>query len=110
MKIVSPVRTYLLVYLVLMALLVLTVGSAFLDLGRFNTPLNLGIAATKALIVGFFFMHLRTSSGLIKIIATAGIFLLGILFTLGMSDYVSRAWIHRPGRWPVLHVGTENAR
>ena len=45
---VMPVKTYILVFLALMALTAITVGAAFLDLGVLNTVIMLGIAGTKA--------------------------------------------------------------
>ncbi len=47
----------------LMALTILTVGLAFVDLGEFNLLITLGIATVKALLVSLFFMHLRHDAG-----------------------------------------------
>ena len=101
MKQVSSIQSYVVIYVVLMILLALTLGSAFLDLGKLNPILNLGIASIKAGLVVFFFMHLKTSPGLTKIIACVGLFWLGVLFTLALSDYFSRGWLSMPGRWPM---------
>ena len=100
MKQVSTVREYVLVYVSLMILLGLTLGSAFLDLGALNPVLNLSIACVKAALVVMFFMHLKGSRSLTKVFASAGLFWLGILFTLALTDYISRGWLLLPGRWP----------
>ena len=49
--------------------------------------------ATKAMLVILFFMHVRWSSRLTWVVAMSGFFWLLILFSLGMSDYMSRGWI-----------------
>jgi cytochrome c oxidase subunit IV len=68
---------------------------AFIDLGVFNAVIALAIACTKAALVVLFFMHIHYSSRLLKMTVAAGLFTFGLLITLTMSDYISRAW----GRW-----------
>ena len=87
-------------YAVFAALIVgtaLTVGVAFLDLGALNNVLMLGIAATKALLVVLFFMHVRWSTRLTWVVAASGFFWLLILFALTMTDYLTRGMV--PGTW-----------
>jgi cytochrome c oxidase subunit 4 len=81
----------------LLALTLLTVGVAYLDLGPLNVAVALGIAICKALLVMLFFMHLRYSSHLIWIVAASGVVWLGHLILFTMSDYVTRGWLSRPG-------------
>ncbi|MFL6514580.1 MAG: cytochrome C oxidase subunit IV family protein [Chthoniobacterales bacterium] len=85
-------RTYLLNGAALLALLGSTIGVAYLNLGPFNTIAAMAVAATKAALIALFFMHLRYSKPVVWICAGAGIFWLGILFVLAMSDYMSRGW------------------
>jgi cytochrome c oxidase subunit 4 len=40
-----------------------------------------------------YFMHLRYSSHLTILFASAGVFWLGIMLALTLSDYVSRGWV-----------------
>jgi cytochrome c oxidase subunit 4 len=83
-------------YMVFMALIVgtvATVGVALVDLGPFNNIVMLGIAIAKALLVVLFFMHVRWSTRLTWVVAGAGFFWLLILFTLTMSDYMTRGWV-----------------
>jgi cytochrome c oxidase subunit 4 len=89
-------KNYTIVYLSLIALLALTLGVAYVDLGYLNTPLGLAIAALKALLVALFFMQLKLSSGMVRIVALAGVFWLGILITLTLTDFLSRTWIALP--------------
>ncbi len=53
----------------------------------------LAIACTKATLVILFFMHARWSTRLTWVVIGSGFFWLLILFTLGMSDYMSRGWV-----------------
>jgi cytochrome c oxidase subunit 4 len=87
---VPPVRTYVLVWVALIVLLLLTLGSAYVPLGRFNAAINLAIAAAKALLVAFFFMHLRSAHSMLRIAATAGFFWLAILIGLSLTDFAVR--------------------
>jgi caa(3)-type oxidase subunit IV len=56
---IVPQKTYLLVFLGLVGLTILTTGVAFIDLGPFNTVAALAIAFTKMLLVILFFMGVR---------------------------------------------------
>jgi cytochrome c oxidase subunit 4 len=87
---VPAVRTYVLVWVGLMTLLLLTLGSAFLPLGWGNAAINLGIAVAKSLLVVFFFMHLRSAHYLLRNAATAGFFWLAILLGLSLTDFAVR--------------------
>lgn len=95
---ITPVRTYVLVFLGLMVFTLVTVWVASKDFGLFNTPVALTIAVTKATLVIWYFMGVRYNTPLTKVAVVAGIFWLMILFGLGMSDYISRPWLGVPGR------------
>jgi cytochrome c oxidase subunit 4 len=81
---------YVLVWLALLALLAVTVATAFLPLGWANTPLNLAISVTQAALVMLFSMHLRAAHPLIKIIAVIGFFGIAILIILSLFDVLTR--------------------
>ncbi len=86
------IKTYLAIFVALLALTALTTGVAFIDLGGFgNVAVALTIAVAKALLVALYFMHLRYSSRLTMLFAAAGIFWLGIMIALTLSDYLSRS-------------------
>jgi cytochrome c oxidase subunit IV len=95
---VLSVRTCFAVYFALIALTAVTVGAAFLDLLYFSTPIALGIACTKALLVMLYFMELRHSPKLFWVIVGNGVFWLLVLIALTMSDMVSRGWLGFPGK------------
>jgi cytochrome c oxidase subunit IV len=96
----KEIKRYLVVWLCLMVLLGLTFGSAFLRMGAWNSAINLIIAAIKALLVVLFFMHLKSSKGLVRICAATALFTLGLLFLLSTSDYVTRAFYPAPWQSP----------
>jgi cytochrome c oxidase subunit 4 len=92
-------KTYFLIFGALMVLTLTTVGVDFLDLGPFNIVAALTIAVIKAVLVVLYFMHLRYSERLNWVFVGAGVFWLGILLVLTMSDYISRGWDPRPPGW-----------
>ncbi len=94
---IVPTRVYYLVFLALMVGTAATVWVAFLDLGFANTAVAMGIAVTKATLVILYFMHVKYSSRLTWVVVASGFIWLGILFVLGLSDYLSRGWIAQPG-------------
>jgi cytochrome c oxidase subunit IV len=96
---IVPQKTYLIVFLCLIGLTVLTTGVAFLNLGPFNTPVALVIAFSKMLLVIFFFMHVRHSSGLVRVTLAAAFFWFALLIALTMSDYRTRSWTPAPETW-----------
>ncbi len=55
-----------------------------------NTLIALLIAATKASLVVLFFMHVRHSSRLTKLIVVAGFFWLAIMLVFIGADYATR--------------------
>ena len=91
-EIVSP-RTYQKVFGGLLALLVLTVGANFVDLGPFNTAVAMGISVVKALLILLFFMEVRYSSRLTWLFSGAAFLWLVIMLVMMMSDYVTRPWL-----------------
>lgn len=85
----SP-RVYILTFLALMVLTAATVWVATIDLGWANDVVAMAIAVTKALLVLWFFMHLRYSTRVTVLTAVAGFFWLAILIFLTLNDYLTR--------------------
>lgn len=81
---------YLFIFAALMVLLVLTISMAYVDLGPFNIIVAIVIAIIKATLVILYFMHVRYSSRVTWVFVSAGFFWLIIMFTLTMSDIVTR--------------------
>ena len=78
------------VWATLMLLVLLTLGLAYLQLGRFNLPLALLIAAAKALLIGVVFMELRLAKGFIRLAAGAAFLWIAVMFALTYCDLASR--------------------
>ncbi|MGD0425473.1 MAG: cytochrome C oxidase subunit IV family protein [Candidatus Acidiferrales bacterium] len=120
---VVAVKTYLGIFIALLVLTGLTTGAAFIDFGDLHTgipllrviPLNtvvaLAIAVVKMLLVILFFMHVKYSSGLTKIVVMAGFLFLAILVSFTLADELTRGWSPEAGAWntalptilPLLH-------
>jgi cytochrome c oxidase subunit 4 len=87
----SPSRTaYYLVFAALIALLLVTVGAAYLHLGMWAAPVAMAIATAKAFLIVMTFMHVRYESGIVRLFAASGFLWLGILFSFLLADYWSR--------------------
>src|SRR5262249_17915324 len=87
---VVPPRTYYTVFAALLVLTLLTVGASYLELGPLHTVVALLIAATKALLVVLFFMHVLYSPRLIWVVIAGALFWLAILIGLTVTDYWTR--------------------
>jgi len=95
---IDSVRTYALVLLALLVLTAATTLVAFVDLGGFSVVVALAIAVCKMLLVALFFMHVRHSTKLTKLVVLGGLLWLAILLMLTLSDFTTRGWIGVPGR------------
>src|SRR5688572_10143629 len=93
---ISPKSTDYATFGALMALTALTVYVAYLHLGWLNFPVAITIALTKASLVVLFFMHVKYSSKLTKLLVASTFFFLASLFGLTMTDYLSRGWHTSP--------------
>ena len=94
---ISPKSTYYTIFGSLMVLTAITVSVAFINLSALNFPVALSIAILKATLVILFFMHVKYSSSLTKLICGVSFFFLVLLFGLTLSDYLSRGWFAAPG-------------
>ncbi|HZT34255.1 MAG TPA: cytochrome C oxidase subunit IV family protein [Bryobacteraceae bacterium] len=90
---IDSIKTYTLIFLALLALTFITSTVAYIDLGPLNIVVALVIAVTKMLLVALFFMHVRYSTKLTKIVVAGGLLWLAILLLLTMADFVSRGWL-----------------
>jgi len=95
---IASVKSYVGIFLVLMVLTTVTVLVAYVNLGQLNKVVALGIASFKATLVILYFMHVKYSSRLTKLVVMSGFFFLIILLGLTMVDYGSREWTPVPPR------------
>jgi cytochrome c oxidase subunit IV len=97
---IVPPGIYAAIITCLLILTLLTVYVATVDLGRFNIVMALVIATLKATLVVLFFMHAKYVPKRTQLVIMAGIFWLGLLLFLTLSDYVSRV-DYRNIRYPM---------
>lgn len=89
----SPLKMYFSIWAVLLLGTFITYKAAFIELGRFNAAVALGIATFKATLVALFFMHVwNASEKLTKLVVVAALFFLFLLLGLTMTDYATRLW------------------
>ncbi|MGD0498387.1 MAG: cytochrome C oxidase subunit IV family protein [Bryobacteraceae bacterium] len=94
---VDSVKTYAAVWITLLFLTGMTTAVAYVDLGPFSVVAALAIAVSKMLLVALFFMHVRYSSKLTKLVVSGGLLWLLILITLGMTDFLTRGLLGMAG-------------
>ena len=99
---IVPVKTYVGVFLVLMVLTGLTTGVAFIDLHAWNTPVALAIAVVKMVLVVLFFMHVKYSPSLTKMVIIAGFFFLALLVAFTLADELTRSWSPQVHSWSAI--------
>lgn len=85
----SMPRVYFAVFVLLIALTGATVGLSYVDLGRWHAAAGLCIAGAKAVLIAWFFMHLRDDR-LTVLAILGGLFWLAILIGLTLTDVLSR--------------------
>src|ERR1700735_1830513 len=94
----DSVMTYVLVFAALIAATVVTTAVAFVDLGAFSVVVALAIAICKMLLVVLFFMHVRHSTKLTRLVILGGLLWFLILMGMTYTDFASRTWMGVPGR------------
>jgi cytochrome c oxidase subunit IV len=95
---IDSVGTYVKVLVALLVATGLTSWVANIDLGPFSTVVALGIATVKMTLVALFFMHIRHSTKLTKLVVVGGLLWLAILLVLTMTDFATRGILGVPGK------------
>jgi cytochrome c oxidase subunit IV len=95
---IDSAKSYVLVFLGLIFLTLLTTAVAFVDLGAFSVVVALAIACCKMVLVALFFMHVRHSSQLTKLVLAGALLWLAILIVFTLSDFFTRGSFGVPGR------------
>jgi len=103
--IVSP-KVYAVIFGSLMLGTYITVKAAFVDLGRMNIVIALGIATIKATLVVLYFMHARYSPKRTQLVIVCSVFWLAIMLALTLTDYTTRSHETQPG---VSHLARPGA-
>ncbi|MBV8902741.1 MAG: cytochrome C oxidase subunit IV family protein, partial [Acidobacteriia bacterium] len=71
---------------------------ATIDLGPLNIIVALAIAVTKMMLVVLFFMHVRYSTRLTRLVLIGGMLWLAILLLFAFADFATRGWLGIPGK------------
>jgi cytochrome c oxidase subunit 4 len=95
---IVPIPVYLGVFIALVIGTLVTWQVSLIDLGRLNAIVALTIAVCKATLVVLFFMHVKYSTKLTKLVVICGVFWLLILLTVTEADLLTRTWMGVPGR------------
>ncbi len=86
------IGAYITVFAILLVLTAATVAAAFIDFGAFNTVIALAIAVVKAVLVILFFMHLKESSGILKLFVVGAFVFVGVMIGMTLNDFATRHW------------------
>jgi cytochrome c oxidase subunit IV len=87
---ITPYKTYVIVWLVLMVFTIITVTAARQDFGSLNLIIAMVIASIKATVVALWFMHLKFEDSITWVFALYPLFLLGLLIGLTSVDVFNR--------------------
>ena len=98
---ITPLRVYLGIGAALLVLTAVTIWVSLIDLGAWNIVVALTIAAIKATLVAFFFMHLFYDNKLYFIVFTIGILFLAIFIGFTMIDTMRRGDLYEEVAKPI---------
>ena len=90
---IVSIKTYVLTFLSLLGLTLLTTALGYIDMGPLSAPVAVAIAAVKACLIAAFFMHALFESSIVRVVIAGGVIWFLILISLTLSDYVSRGWL-----------------
>lgn len=85
-----PYRTFILTWITLLGLTVVTVAVAQVDLGALNVWIALSVASVKSILVLWIFMHLRQEPLLFKLGFLSMIVFLAIFIGMTFTDVLYR--------------------
>lgn len=83
-------KTYVLVFLGLLALTLLTVLVGRIDMGPFSMVAAIAIASTKASLIAVYFMHALYGTKVVRVVVVGGLLWFLILLSLTLMDYGTR--------------------
>ncbi|HEY8378503.1 MAG TPA: cytochrome C oxidase subunit IV family protein [Nannocystis sp.] len=90
-EIVPEIRTSVVALVVLLTLTAVTVAVAMLELpASVHAGAAMGIAAVKAVLVAFYFMHLGHEGRVVHVLALSGLVLLATMIVFILIDVFTR--------------------
>lgn len=105
---IVPVSTYLAIFGALIALTLITVWVATIDLGDMNVVVAMIVATIKAVLVLLFFMHLRHSGKFLWVVLGFSFGFLALLVALTLGDVFTRGlWRPMGPNLPGFHLSAQ---
>jgi cytochrome c oxidase subunit 4 len=95
---VASIQANLVIFGLLLALLLATIGAAYVPLGPLHFAVAMTISIAKAVLIALYFMHLKYSHRFMTVVWAASLLWLGIMIALTLSDTLTRGWIDIPGK------------
>ncbi|MGH8022592.1 MAG: cytochrome C oxidase subunit IV family protein [Limisphaerales bacterium] len=89
---IAPKYIFIGIWLALLVLLFIMFGLAHFNLGGLGTAIILLLAVVQMILVLLFFMRLRTSPNIARLVSGVGFLWLFIMFLLVFADYMTRQW------------------
>lgn len=89
---IAPKYIFIGIWLALLILLFIMFGLAHFNLGGLGTAIILLLAVVQMILVLLFFMRLRTSAKIVRLVSCVGFLWLFIMFLLVFADYMTRQW------------------
>ncbi len=83
---IASAKFYVAIFLALVCLTLLTIGVAYVPLGKMNLVVAVVIASTKAALVATFFMHLRHEAKFNVLMFIGALLFIGVFFAYTMND------------------------
>ena len=83
---IASVKFYVAIFLTLVCLTLLTIGVAYVPLGKANLIVAIVIASLKAALVATFFMHLQHESKFNVLMFIGALLFIGVFFAYTMND------------------------
>lgn len=85
----NPSTIYL-VYVSVIGLAIATIALSQMGLRSLALPVQMAISTVQAVLVAYFWMHLRRKDKVVTLTVLSALFWTGILFVLFLSDFVTR--------------------
>jgi cytochrome c oxidase subunit 4 len=92
------IKSYVLAYLALIALMLVNIGIAFLNLGWANMFISITIAVIQVAVLALVLMQAYFEKPVIHVVMGGAILWFMILITLTFADYITRNWLPIAGK------------
>ncbi|MFC2170731.1 cytochrome C oxidase subunit IV family protein [Calditrichota bacterium] len=98
---ITPLKVYFGVFAALIVFTIITVTVAQIHLGPLNLVVAMSIASVKAILVGLFFMHLKSDNKMFSVVFLLALIFLAVFIVLTMFDTMTRDSINPETSSPI---------